>query len=80
MSISFAVVLTLGTSIFTLLALAPQYAGKKNPIDKHRIKHASNRFMATLKADHRYLALAFCDVFKTILSLILLSRADYFSL
>lgn len=80
MSVSFAVILTLGTSIFTLLALAPQYAARKRPIDVHRIKHAVDRFKATLQADHRYMALALCDVLKTIMSLILLSSADYLSL
>jgi hypothetical protein len=80
MAISFAVILTLGTSFFALLMLAPQYAVRKRAIDMHRIKHASERFMATLQTDHRYMALAFCDILKIIISLILLSSADYLSL
>jgi ABC-type siderophore export system fused ATPase/permease subunit len=53
---------------------------RKRAIDMHRIKHASERFMATLQTDHRYMALAFCDILKIIISLILLSSADYLSL
>lgn len=79
LSLSFAVVLTLGTSIFTLIALAPS-AKKKRKIDLARVKRAATIFFDTLSSDHRYIALAVIDVAKIILSLMLLANAKYLTL
>ena len=72
--------LALGTSIFTLLALTPQFAANKQLLNAERLKRAGLRFVTTLKQDHRYLILAALDIIKVCLSLILLNSGDHLSM
>ena len=72
--------LTIGTSIFTLLALTPSFATTKPVLEATRLKRAGLRFVTTVQQDIRYAALAVLDIVKVILSLVLLNSANYLSM
>jgi len=68
-------VLSLGTSIFTLLALAPQAAVSTKVSLKNSLPVALSAFRRAVASDSRFFILAICDMLKLVLSLALLAHS-----
>ena len=81
-SLSFSVVLSLGTSLFTLLALSPQATAstKISLRSQSGLSTAITAFTSAVRSDSRYLILALCDMLKLVLSLALLASSEHISL
>lgn len=81
-SFSFSVVLSLGTSLFTLVALAPQAAKltKVKILSHQGVAMTANAFKKAITSDSRYVILALCDMFKLVLSLAMLASSQHISL
>lgn len=81
-SLSLAVVLSLGTSLVTLLALAPQAIAKTKIQLSTQLGmlKALNAFKHSIETDCRYVLLAVFDLLKLILALAMLARTEHISL